>query len=55
MMTFIRFDTYIFYSRESAERFREELRRWGLWSSFGVSRGCAKGYSVRVAGGIRCT
>jgi hypothetical protein len=48
MMTFVGFGTYVFYSLESAKRFANELKAWGIWSTLGVSCGGARGFSVRI-------
>jgi hypothetical protein len=47
-MHYIGFDTYIFFSCESAERFRQELQRHGLSSTLSLPRGGSYSYGVRV-------
>jgi len=48
MIVWVGRNTYSFKSRESAERFREELRRCGLWSNLQVPSGGAYSYGVFV-------
>ena len=47
-MRYIGLDTFIFRDRESAERFRQELRMNGLWSSFSIPSGGAYSYGVTI-------
>ncbi|MGB6875253.1 MAG: hypothetical protein WBD87_04395 [Candidatus Acidiferrales bacterium] len=47
-MTYVWANTYQFTRRESAARFRDELRRMGLWSSLSVPSGGSYSYGVTI-------
>ena len=51
-MFYIGFDTYLFVNRESAARFRQELRINGLRSTLSNPSGGAYSYAVRVKGSL---